>query len=317
MYLPDLRWSRNAANDDDISMQIDGVQRQCLKIKRSAFADLNNDEQSQVMRALLDFASDSLKGMQLVCPPPWAQSAPGDRAVYLVSSTDLGINRLQSKLESFGLQCEVVQQEELRRVTYAALSPGHFNRTSVPPIIDEVTDFITLCTSGLYHGKDHLMLDGKYVRSVYLQSLPPTSWFGIADRFLDADCDLSFSVHFGPCDQIAVQERIRRDYRIATHAIGGATREVLKSKEVVRVLHGESVVLQVGLYMTMFADSVERLNLDVHKIQHIACQIGAEVVNANYQELEALIASLPIAKDPVRFNHSVSSNVAATLFPFT
>ncbi|HEY9757292.1 MAG TPA: hypothetical protein V6C97_19140 [Oculatellaceae cyanobacterium] len=313
VYLPDVRLL-----EFDIPMlSSEGGYSSCFKLNGTAFAALGLAERRQTLDLLFDYVLTEPQGLQMFVTSLYPQNLDSEPEVYVLTSDQTGDKHsLPARLKTTGLNIESVDENELRTILFAHLSPTHFaSKAPVPPKRLGTNDLLSVCIAGFEQHLNYVSIDGQYVRSLYLKDVPASSYFGIMNRLSKAGCNLSYSLHLRGCDQNAVRAKAKTVYHLGLMSAG--IPDPAAVSEYRRLLNGESSAFDMSLYITLYSDSLERLNIDVRKIEQILINMGAQGRTAQTQELDALLSTLPILENKLQVTHRINSNAAATFFPFT
>jgi hypothetical protein len=322
--LPDVHWSNKP--DSPATLLLNNNSRVCLKVRKEEFEALEEDKKQKILDSLvefieaLDFTPGRSEDLQMLCSPMYSSPTMEDVDIYFVTSGELKHEMLKNKLLKAGLNVETVSQEATRSLLYGFLSPSHYEADEpIPPTVTHINDLVTLCSGGLDQQRQHVVADGRYIRSLYVKLLPRTTFFGILNRLLELNCKLSLSVYFGSCDQTETRRQLSTRYKLLTTTNRQAVESMAPetTNEIRTMLIGERSAIDVGLYVTVYGDSAESARNDTVKVEKLFERLGGTLQRADSMELDALVTALPLGRDELRFRHRVSSQVAATLFPFT
>jgi hypothetical protein len=203
---------------------------------------------------------------------------------------------------------------------YAQLSPSH----PEPDLyasnsINSGSDLLSLCVAGFEHKPRYLIIDGMYVSTIHLTSLPLEVNFGLMDKLLECDAELSFSMYLRPCNMPALkrQARFRLNCQLST-----AERYKEMRTPATHLAHfrafceSEMAATGIGISATMYATSLNALEGQMMRAQKAVHRMGGTVNTCYTEELEAMISGLPICEDMVAYSHTITSQAAAKFIPF-
>jgi hypothetical protein len=315
--LPDLHLSDQCSVSDGANeFSINGNNHLCLRVEGADFKCLDQSRRQQVFDLLIDAVSGD-EGLQMFSSSVGG-SLTAERAFYVVADgSETTKNSLYEKLLRAGLAVQKVSNAEFRRIVFSHLSPVHAQSNSaLPELIGNISDLLTLSVSGFTQNTDHIFIDGQYSRTVYFDELPTASYFGILNRFLEADSALALSVHFHACDQHVVRASLRRNFHLGLIGRVPYADPHTVFAELAEFMRGETSAIDVSLYITAYADSLEELDSKLSVLQGIAHRVNATAKTAVLQQLDGLISVLPLGLDKVQTRHTITTKAAATLFPF-
>ena len=295
---------------------IDGTSHHCLKIDGDGLKDLEPSNRQQIFDLLID-AANGCDGLQMFCSSVGLK-ATDDRAFYVVASGEsTSRNSLFEKLKRAGFTAQILTTSEFRQLIYKHLSPSHAQANSIlPEPVEHVSDLITLAVSGFAQNADHMSIDGQYSRTVCFEQLPTASYFGILNRFVEADSDLALAVHFHACDPQALRASLRRNFHLGLIQSVPSIEPRALVAELSEFIRGETSSVDVSLYVTVYADSLESLDSKVDLVHGIAQRVNARVRVVTLEQLDGLISVLPLGLDKLQARQTITTKAAATLFPF-
>ncbi len=333
LYLPEGELSSSLVGS--------GSNCSCLKINNQDLANLDAVQRLKIADLIVDFANDQSGSLQIYSPPSWAQSNPEQRDFYLISKEVSKVEmanqdskagapmpsrarsrflKLADRIGKHGLGVEAVSAVDVRRLLYAQLSPSHpepdLHATNS---INSGSDLLSLCVAGFEHKPRYVLIDGMYVSTIHLTSLPLEVNFGLMDKLLDCDAELSFSMYLRPCNMAALkrQARFRLNCELNT---------VERYKEIrtpaTHLAHfrafceSEMAATGIGISATIYAENLNALEGQMMRAQKAVHRMGGTVNTCYTEELEAMISGLPICEDMVAFSHTITSQAAAKFIPF-
>jgi hypothetical protein len=290
-----------------------------LKITKKDFAGLTAVQQKQVLDLLTDFVGGDGQSLQVFAPSIDFTTNKLDREFYIISDTRKNVhNNLFEKLQRACLPVAEVDQTSLRKLLFSYLSPTHSNTNVIaPPAMPYASDLLTLCAAGFEQHAQYLLIDGKYVRSFFFQALPPQSYFGFLNRLMEIDCNISLSTFFRRPNMPHFQETIKRNFHLGI-GLGTAKTSGFQSlkADLIKVAKGDTEALEIGLYLTLYADSQEALEAETVVLLHFIESFGGNLSSAMVQELDALLTMLPLNRDLIESRHIVLPLIAQTFVPF-
>ncbi|MBP9089556.1 hypothetical protein KBI23_00910 [bacterium] len=292
----------------------------CLKISNQDLANLDDIQRLKVADLIVDFANDQVGSLQIYSPPSWAQSNPEQRDFYLITKENSRLSKLANRIGKYGLGVEATPTIDVRRMLYAQLSPSHLEPDlHATNSINSGSDLLSLCVAGFEHKPRYVLIDGKYVSTIHLTSLPLEVNFGLLDKLLDSDCDLSFSMYLRPCNMPALkrQARFRLNCELSTAERYKELKTPANHLAHFRAFcESEMAATGIGISATIYADSLNALEYQMMRAQKAVHRMGGTINTSYAEELEAMISGLPICEDMVAVSHTITSQAAAKFIPF-
>ena len=292
----------------------------CLKISNQDLANLDDIQRLKIADLIVDFANDQVGSLQIYSPPTWAQSNPEQRDFYLISKENSRFSKLANRIGKYGLGVEATPTIDVRRMLYAQLSPSHLEPDlHATNSINSGSDLLSLCVAGFEHKPRYVLIDGKYVSTIHLTSLPLEVNFGLLDKLLDSDCDLSFSMYLRPCNMPALkrQARFRLNCELSTAERYKELKTPANHLAHFRAFcESEMAATGIGISATIYADSLNALEYQMMRAQKAVHRMGGTINTSYAEELEAMISGLPICEDMVAVSHTITSQAAAKFIPF-
>lgn len=292
----------------------------CLKISNQDLANLDDIQRLKIADLIVDFANDQVGSLQIYSPPTWAQSNPEQRDFYLISKENSRFSKLANRIGKYGLGVEATTTIDVRRMLYAQLSPSHLEPDlHATNSINSGSDLLSLCVAGFEHKPRYVLIDGKYVSTIHLTSLPLEVNFGLLDKLLDSDCELSFSMYLRPCNMPALkrQARFRLNCELSTAERYKELKTPANHLAHFRAFcESEMAATGIGISATIYADSLNALEYQMLRAQKAVHRMGGTINTSYAEELEAMISGLPICEDMVAVSHTITSQAAAKFIPF-
>ncbi len=187
-------------------------------------------------------------------------------------------------------------------------------------------DFITY--SGLEEKQDHLLIDGRYVRTLFVSGYPYTASSGWLNHLINFNHNVDISYHIEPVDAtfalpklnrkitelISTKRAMERDGKI----IGSELLDPLESAIELRdkIQRGQENLFQVSLYVTLSAKSLIELDKVTKLLETVLATRLFYTKNALYQQIEGLQSVLPRGDNQLAQKRNLDSSSAAMTFPF-
>lgn len=175
----------------------------------------------------------------------------------------------------------------------------------------------------------HFRLGTKYGRTIYVYAYPRQIYTGWLSSIINIDEVLDVSMFFYPVESEVVLKNLRKKVTQmqATMAINqekGRTRDpgleaALSDAEELRdeIQVGSERFFRYGLYITLYADSMDELNFIQHKIETIFGQQLVFSKVASSQQEQGLNSTVPQMTDQLQIRRNMNTGAISTSFPFT
>ncbi len=187
-------------------------------------------------------------------------------------------------------------------------------------------DFITY--SGLEEEKDYIILDGRYLKTIFVSGYPYTASSGWLNHLINFNHNVDISYHIEPIDAtlalpklnrkitelISTKRAMERDGKI----VGAELTDPLDSAVELRdkILRGQENLFQVSLYITLSADNLIDLEKTTKLLETVLATRLFYTKSAMYQQIEGLQSVLPRADNQLAQKRNLDSSSAAMTFPF-
>ena len=175
----------------------------------------------------------------------------------------------------------------------------------------------------------YFRLGTKYGRTIYVYAYPRQIYTGWLSSIINIDEVLDVSMFFYPVESEVVLKNLRKKVTQmqATMAINqekGRTRDpgleaALNDAEELRdeIQVGSERFFRYGLYITIYADSIDELNFVQHKIETIFGQQLVFSKVASSQQEQGLNSTVPQMSDQLQIRRNMNTGAISTSFPFT
>ncbi len=333
LYLPefDLEGKLEAQN---LSSPLAGKNTicSCLKIDNSDLQKLDAVQRLKIADLLIDFANDHYAPVQIYSPPQWMQEGD-DRDFYIITKETSAEHeaddslpakqkqmrsvRLARRMTKLGLATSAIKKRQLRQLLYGQLSPSHWQADIENDAITNGEDLLSLCEAGFEHKLNYVLIDGKFVSTLHLSNLPMEANFGLFNKILDIDCDSAFSVYLSRCNLPALKQQARINYRLGTTIKNnGPVTPPEHLAKIQAFCQTEMAATKIGMYITVYANSHESMQSSQLLVERAVHRMGGAVSGCYADELDAMIAALPVGEDLIKSNHAITSQAAAHFIPF-
>lgn len=185
-----------------------------------------------------------------------------------------------------------------------------------------------LSYAGLEEEADHLLIDGVYIRTLYISGYPFVASSGWLDSLINFNHDTDISYHLHEVNalhalpklhrKITELESTRRAMMKAGKIVSSEVTDPLESAIELRdkIQRGQEKLFQMSIYIAIRADSLEGLNKTTKLLEAtMSARLFYSKV-ARYQQLEALQSILPRGEDQLAQKRNLDSSSAALTFPF-
>ena len=185
-----------------------------------------------------------------------------------------------------------------------------------------------LSYGGLEEDVDHLLIDGVYIRTLYISGYPFVASSGWLDSLINFNHDTDISYHLHEVNalhalpklhrKITELESTKRAMMRAGKIVGSEVTDPLESAIELRdkIQRGQEKLFQMSIYIAIRADSLEGLNKTTKLLEATMSARLFYSKTARYQQLEALQSILPRGEDNLAQKRNLDSSSAALTFPF-
>lgn len=175
----------------------------------------------------------------------------------------------------------------------------------------------------------YLQLGKRFARSLFVYGYPRQIFTGWLSPLINLDEVLDISINIFPVESQVVLNNLRRKVGElqASYTINqekgkvrdpGLEAAIVDAEELRDKLQvGEERFFRFGLYVTMYADSLEELTVMQRKIEGMFGQSLVYTKPATLQMEQAFNSTLPIATDQLQISRNMSTGAISTCFPFT
>ena len=188
--------------------------------------------------------------------------------------------------------------------------------------------FDLMSYEGMEETPDHLVIDGVYIRTLFISGYPFVANSGWLDSVINFnhDCDISYHLHEVNAlsalpklhRKITELESTKRAMIRAGKIVGSEITDPLESAIELRdkIQRGQEKLFQMSIYVCLRADSLEELNKTTKLLESTLSARLFYSKAARYQQLEALQSILPRGEDVLAQKRNLDSSSAALTFPF-
>lgn len=185
-----------------------------------------------------------------------------------------------------------------------------------------------LSYEGLEEQADYLIIDGQYVRTLFISGYPFTAASGWLDSLIHFNHNVDISYHIHEVDalqalpklhrKITELESTRRAMIRKGAIVGSDITDPLESAMELRdkIQRGQEKLFQMSVYVCLRAETLGELNKVTKMLENALAARLLSIKTARYQQLEALQSILPRAEDDLNQKRNLDSSSAALAFPF-
>ena len=182
--------------------------------------------------------------------------------------------------------------------------------------------------AGLEEQADHLVIDGRYVRSMYISGYPFVAHSGWLNSLVNFNSNIDISYHMSQVEatqalpklnrKITELESTKRQMIRSGKIIGPEVTDPLESAMDLRdkIQRGQEMLFQVAIYVSLSADTLEELEKLTTLLETTLSARLFFTKVSRYQQIEGLQAVLPRAEDLLEQKRNLDSSSAALTFPF-
>ena len=186
-----------------------------------------------------------------------------------------------------------------------------------------------IAPSSLEFHSGYFRLGTKYGQTIYVYGYPRQLYTGWASSILNADEVLDVSMFIYPVETEIVMKNLRRkvtqlEADLSINNEKGRTRDpaleaALNDAEELRdqLQLGAEKFFRFGLYLTIYADSLDELNFVRSKVETMLGQQMLFSKVASSQQEQGLKSAVPQLSDQLQIRRNMNTGAISTSFPFT
>ena len=175
----------------------------------------------------------------------------------------------------------------------------------------------------------YFRLGTKYGRTLYVYGYPRTLFTGWLSPLINIDEVLDISMYIYPVDTGVIMKNLRKKVtqleasiavnnergKIRDPEIDAAIQDAEELRDQLQV--GAEKFFRFGLYVTLWADSLEELNFVQNKIETMFGQQMVFSKVASSQQEQGMNSTMPICTDQLQIRRNMNTGAISTSFPFT
>lgn len=186
-----------------------------------------------------------------------------------------------------------------------------------------------IAPSSLEIHSSYFRLGTKYGRTIYIYAYPREIYTGWLSSIINIDEVLDLSMYIYPVDSQVVLNNLKKrvtqmEATMSINSEKGRTRDpaleaALMDAEELRdqIQVGAERFFRFGLYVTIYADSLDELSFVQHKIETIFGQQLVLSKVASSQQEQGINSSVPQMTDQLQIRRNMNTGAISTSFPFT
>lgn len=183
--------------------------------------------------------------------------------------------------------------------------------------------------SGLEEQSTYLVMEDKYVRTLFISGFPYTASTGWLSMLVNFNHNVDISYHIEQVNptlalpklnrKITELESTKRVMQQSGKIIGSEILDPLESAIDLKnkIQRGQEKLFQVSIYITIIADSLIELNKITTLLETVLSTRLFYIKTATFQQLEGLQSVLPRGENQLAQKRNLDSSSAALTFPFT
>lgn len=175
----------------------------------------------------------------------------------------------------------------------------------------------------------YFRLGAKYGRTLYVYGYPRQIYTGWLSSVINIDEVLDLSMFIYPVDTQVVLNNLRKKVtqleasmniniekgKVRDPGLEAALSDAEELRDQLQI--GSEKFFRYGLYLTLYADSIDELNFMQHKIETIFGQQLVFSKVASSQQEQGLNSTIPQLTDQLQIRRNMNTGAISTSFPFT
>ncbi len=193
--------------------------------------------------------------------------------------------------------------------------------------VSTMRDFIA--PSSLEIHSSHFRLGTKYGRTLYVYGYPREIYTGWLSSLINMDEVIDISIYVYPVDSRTVLNNLRKKVtqleatqslnnekgRTRDPALEAAIQDAEELRDQIQV--GAERFFRFGLYITLYADSLDELTFVQNKVETVFGQQMVFSKVASSQQEQGLNSTVPQLSDQLQIRRNMNTGAISTSFPFT
>ena len=183
--------------------------------------------------------------------------------------------------------------------------------------------------SSLEIHSSYFRIGTKYGRTMYVYGYPRTLYTGWLSPLINIDQVIDVSMFVYPVDTAVVLNNLRKkvtqlEADMSINAEKGRTRDPAKEAALAdaeelrdQLQIGSERFFRYGLYVTIYADSIDELSFIQNEIESMFGQMLVYSKTASSQQEQGLNSTVPQMSDQLQIRRNMNTGAVSTSFPFT
>lgn len=193
--------------------------------------------------------------------------------------------------------------------------------------ITALRDFIA--PSSIEFSSTHFQIGTRFARTYYMYGYPRQLTTGWLSGMVNLDEVMDMSMYVYPVESQVVLENLRKkvtqlEAGIQIDSEKGRVRDPAKQAQILdaeemrdKLQVGEERFFRLGLYFTIYGNSMDELEFVAHKVESMLGQQLVYSKPATAQQEQALNSIVPQFTDQLQIRRNFSTGALSTTFPFT
>jgi conjugal transfer ATP-binding protein TraC len=211
--------------------------------------------------------------------------------------------------------------------TQQRINEQHEVEAAFKKSISEIRDFIA--PSSIEFDSNYFKLGTFYARTFFVYGYPRQIYTGWLSPVINIDEEIDVSMFVYPVESQVVLENLRKkvtqlEAGLQIDAEKGRVRDPAKQSAIMdaeelrdRLQVGEDRFFRFGLYLTIYAGSIEEIDYIQHKIETTLGQQLVYSKPATTQMEQGLASTVPLNIDALQVRRNMNTGALSTTFPFT
>ena len=185
-----------------------------------------------------------------------------------------------------------------------------------------------IASSGVEINPNFLKVGGKFVRTIFVFTYPRYLSSGWFNSIINLPNLLDISIFVHPVDTVLALRNLRKktaqiEAQLIEYQEKGLVRDpvletAFKDIENLRdqLQQSQERLFNAGVYLALYADSLEELNKLEEKINHLFESQLVYTKPATFQQMEGFVSTLPLCADKLLIHTPLNSGPISSFFPF-
>jgi type IV secretory pathway VirB4 component len=193
--------------------------------------------------------------------------------------------------------------------------------------INTLRDLISPSSIEIHSG--YFRLGNKYGRTLYVYGYPRSLYTGWISSLINIDEVIDVSMFVYPVESAVILKNLRKKVtqleasmtvnsekgKIRDPEMEAAINDAEELRDQIQV--GAEKFFRFGLYVTLWADSLDELNFTQHKIETLFGQQMIFSKVASSQQEQGMNSTMPQCSDQLQIRRNMNTGAISTSFPFT